>query len=420
MIPRPPASSRTFVRRCLWARAVLLAAASATAQAQQSPAPPPPPPPGGAAPAPGTLATTPGMRVGSAQIAVVGGNSAGARERALDEALRQTVELALDEILDADARVAQVRAIRTLLARSRGYVKRYRTLEEGEAGGNYLIRVEAEVDEPALRRATERWSAPAAPPVAAAPTRAPALSLLVVSSGVPEAAPALGAALGAAGVAAQAGEAGNAGDSTRALAAAARAGQGAVAFVSASLTDEGAVRGPGKESVVCRLAARVVTAPAGQMLGEHEASPRVFADRAAAARAECLARASSEIAGRLAPLAAPTSSAPSGADLRAVTVDAAAAEPAAVPALLRALRGLGAVSAAELRRLVAGRVEIKVQTRLGGGALAAALGREATALELTSVEAGADSVRLRVALRAAPPPAASAGEGAPPGPPRSP
>ncbi|HEY2899855.1 MAG TPA: hypothetical protein VGL59_04700 [Polyangia bacterium] len=366
-------------------------------------------PPAGGLPSPVVLPTTPGMRVGSAQIPVVGGNSAGARERALDEALRQTVDLALSDIVDAPTRATQAKAIRVLMARARGYVKRYRTLEEGESAGTYLMRVEAEVDEPALRRATERWSSAAASPIA--PSRASSLSLLVISSGAPEAGAAAVAALGAVGIAAQLGDPSLV-DPARAVQAAAKSALGGVAFVSSSLTDEGSVRGPGKESVSCHLGARVVAAPSGQLIAEPTAQPRVFADRAAAARAECLSRAASEIAGQLVPLV--SSSAPAFADLHAVTVDAAVIEPAAVPALLKSLRGLGAVSAAELRRLGAGRAEIKVQTRLGAGALATALAREAAVtLDITAVEPGGDTVRLQARLRPAPAPVPTAATGAP-------
>ncbi|HXI55159.1 MAG TPA: hypothetical protein VNO55_03820, partial [Polyangia bacterium] len=265
---RTPAGTLAAIARIgLLAGAGLLASTRAGAQ---SPAPAVP----ATAPPPSAVPSAPGLRVGTAQIAVVGGNSAGARERALDEALRQTVDQALGDILDAPARAAQARAIRTLMARARSYVKRYRTLEEGEAAGTYNIRIEAEVDEQALRRATERWSTPAQPPAGA--VKPAALSLLVVGSGAPEAGPSVVAALGAAGISAQLGDPSLA-DPGRALQAAARVGLGAVAFVSASVTDEGAVRGPGKEAISCHLTARLLSAPGGQVIAEQNALPRIFA-----------------------------------------------------------------------------------------------------------------------------------------------
>jgi hypothetical protein len=182
-----------------------------------------------------------------------------------------------------------------------------------------------------------------------------------------------------------------------------------VAFVSATVTDEGTVRGPGKEAVSCRLNARLVAAPGGQLLNDQSAQPRVFADRPEAARSECVTRAAAEVAAHLVPAGSTATSA--GADLKAITIDAAVGEPAALPALIKALRALGSVSSAELRRLVAGRAELRVQTRLVPQALLASLLREgASVLELSSAEAGADTIRLQARLRPNLPPA---GAGAP-------
>ena len=94
----------------------------------------------------------------------MGGNAAGARERALDDAIRQAVDLAIADMLDPPTRAAQAKAIRAIEAKARSFVPRYRTLEEGEANGVYTIRLEAEVDEVALRRKIERGTAPATPP----------------------------------------------------------------------------------------------------------------------------------------------------------------------------------------------------------------------------------------------------------------
>jgi hypothetical protein len=336
-----------------------------------------------------------GLRIATGQVAVVGGNSAGARERALDAALRQAVEQALGEILDAQTRVVQARAIKTLEGRARTFVKRYRTLEEGEANGLYSVRIEAEVDDVVLRRATERWTPQAAMPGA---VRAPAPSMMVLTSGAAAAGPAIVAALAAVGVKAQLGDP-TVTDPARALQAATRAMLTAVAFVSASVTDEGPVRGPGKEAIACRIGAKVLSVPTGQPLSQPSASARVFADHAESGRAECLKRAAVEISGQLQP---PSAAGADGADLRAVTVDAEIVEPAAVTALLKTLRGLGSVSSAELRRIAGGRSEIRVRTRLPGAALATALSRDSAAvITLSNVEVSGDQIRVRVRLRPA-------------------
>ena len=238
-----------------------------------------------------------GLRIAAGQVAVVGGNSAGARERALDAALRQAVEQALGEILDAQTRIVQARAIKTIEGRARTFVKRYRTLEEGEANGQYSVRIEAEVDDVTLRRATERWT-----PQAAAPgvPRAAAPSMMVVTSGATAAGPAIVAALALVGVKAQLGDPALT-DPARALQAATKATLTAVAFVSATVTDEGPVRGPGKEAISCRIGAKVLSVPTGQPLSEPSASARVFADHAESGRADCLKRAAT---GDLRPAAA--------------------------------------------------------------------------------------------------------------------
>jgi hypothetical protein len=353
-----------------------------------------------------TAALPPGTRAGTAAIAIVGGNTASARERALDEALRQAVSQALSEQLEPQTRAAQARGIKALEARARSYVKRYRTVEEGEAGGFYNLRVEAEIDDVALRRATERWtvSGPAPAPGAARPA---ALAWLVVVSGPSDAGPALVGALSSLGIHAQTGDAGLT-DPGRALQAAARAALSAVAFLSATVTDEGMVRGPGQIAVSCQLAVKVVAAPGGQALAEQSANPRSFSDRESAARADCLARAAAAIAPRLLP--AGRAPAASGGDLRVVVLDADVIEPSVVAALLKTVRGLGSVSAADVRRIAAGRAEIRVRTRLSAPALGTALARENAALiVLSDLTASGDLIRLRARLRPPPPPAATPG-----------
>ena len=107
-------------------------------------------------PADATTATTPGARVVTAQAPVVGGNAAGARERALEDAIRQAVTLTLAEVVDPQTRAAQAKTIKAIEAKARSFVPRYRTLEEGEVGGMYSVRLEVEVDDIALRRRLER------------------------------------------------------------------------------------------------------------------------------------------------------------------------------------------------------------------------------------------------------------------------
>jgi hypothetical protein len=348
------------------------------------------------APAPAP-AGTPGVRIVAAQSAIIGGNGAGARERALEEAFRQAIDQSLAEMLDAAARAGQARAVKAVEARARTYVRRYRALEEGEVAGAYAVKLEVEVDEAALRRALEA-GAPS-PAAGSPPPLAPGF-LLVSSDAVDAtfATPLLSSALASAGARAQVAKPApkDVGEAQR---AATRATLPQVAFVSAQASNEGPVRGTNQISVSCRLAARVVSAPSGLALGEPDVSPRAFAADEAGARAECFGRAANELAMRL--VSGGGGSAPAaGGDLRAVTVEADVVEPGAVVALLKDVRSIGAVSSAELRRVGPGHVEIRVRTRAAAQALAGALARD-PAVTITNVEIGGDVIRLRGRLRAA-------------------
>jgi hypothetical protein len=354
-----------------------------------------------------TAAAQPGVRLVTGQTAVVGGNSAGARERALDEALHQAVEQALAEQLDAQTRAAQARAIKTLQGRARSYIKRYRTVDETEANGFYTIRIEAEVDDAALRRATERWTAAPQPAVGAAVGRPVATSLMVMVSGPADAGAALLTALAGAGIRAQLGDPALV-YPPRALQAAAKGGFSALAFVSATVVEEGMVRGPGQVAVSCQVAAKVVSVASGQSVVEASAAPRAFSDRAASARADCFARAAAVVAPRLLPSGIVGGSgggaAGGAADLRVLMLDTDVVEPSAIAGMLRAVRGLGSVSSAEIRRIVLGRAEVRVRTRLAAPALATALGRDNTGpVVFSNVEVAGDLIRLRVRLRPPPP-----------------
>jgi hypothetical protein len=383
---------------------VLFSAAAAFAQA-----PGPPPPPG--APAdPQALPTMPGGRIVTGQAPVVGGNAAGARERALDDAIKQAVNQALAAIVDPQTRAAQAKALKAIEAKARSFVPRYRTLEEGEVSGVYSIRLEAEVDEIALRRKIERGTPPAAaPPATPGKTGAPGVLVAAADKADATAAfvPSLVSSLSSASVRARAGEPG---ETTVAAAAqaAARASLEQAALVTAETLPEGVVRGTGRVSVSCRANVRLVAAPTGSTVAERAATARVFvdADKPGDGAAQCRAQLGADLAGRLAG-AAPASGGAAAGDLRSVTVDADVVEPAAVPELVKSLRGVGAVSAAELTRVSAGRAEIRVRTRATPAALAAALSRAAgTMITLSDVQISGDVIRARARLRAATEPAA--------------
>lgn len=354
-------------------------------QAPSSPATPPLPNPSG----------SPGVQVGIAQATIVGGNIASARERALSDALKQAVAQAVDAIVPEATRAAHPKVAAQILGRARSYVRRYRTLEEGELPGHlYGVRVEADIDEPAVHRAFDRGAAAAAPGTSSTAEGGRAIYLLVVN-GPAEAQTAVTAALSATGARVEQAPPSPA-DGSRLAAAASSVNAFAVALVEGSATPEGKVRGPGVDSVSCALGVRLVAPATGALLAEENVTLRAFSEREERARADCFSHAASAVIPRLAPVARSAGS----NELRTVVVDAEISEPAAVPALIKTLRALGSVSAVDLRRLLPGRAEIWVRTRLGGSALAAALTRDAgSVITLTPGEVMGDVIRLRARLR---------------------
>jgi hypothetical protein len=391
--------------RVILSAAVVLLSASALAQTPVAPGPPPLPP------APTDVATTPGAHIVTGQAPVVGGNAAGARERALDDAIKQAVNQAIAAMLDAPARAAQAKSLKAIEAKARSFVPRYRALEEGEANGVYTIRLEAEVDEIALRRKIERGtSTTASPPVT--PSKMGAPGTLVAAADKNEASAAfvsgLVTALSSAGVRARAADPGET-SAGAAAQAAARASLEQAALVTSEVVPEGLVRGTGRVAVSCRANVRLVAAPAGSTITERAATARVFveADRAADGAAQCRTQLGADLAGRLAGVLPPSTGTAASGDLRAVTVDADVVEPTAIPELVKSLRGIGAVSAVEVTRVAAGRAEIRVRTRAAPAAVAAALSRVVgSVITLSDVQTSGDTIRVRVRVR---PPAPAPG-----------
>jgi hypothetical protein len=345
--------------------------------------------PGAPSGMPGDVAS-PGFRLGSSEVAIVGGNVASARERAVTEALKQAVGQAITAI--APEAPTQPKTVAQILGKVRVFVRRYRSLQEGEVGASrYGVKLEAEVDEAAVRRAFERGALPAA---TVPPTAAP--SYFVVAGGVLEGTDAVIKALVGAGLRTERAPA-VAWDQPRALEAGSRAGLSTVAFVNATATPEGEVRGVGVEAVSCTIALRLVAAGTGAAVAEDTQTVRAFSTRTDEARRDCFARAAAAVL----PHAVPQGSAVRGApDLRTVTVEVDVVEPGAVQPLLKQLRGSGSVSAVDVRRIVPGRVELQVRSRMTAPALVALLGRDTSgAVAFSAAEAAGDLVRVRARLR---------------------
>jgi hypothetical protein len=333
-----------------------------------------------------------GTKIGAAEVPIVGGNVASARERALTDALKQAIDQSLTA-LAPDLRAKQPKTVNQLLGKARTFVRRYRTIEEGEAGrGRYAVKLEVDVDEPALLRALDT-----------APTGAPAgavtASYLLVGTGADEAADAVARSLAATGAKVERAPRDQR-EQAHAMENAARSGIGVIAFVNGAATPEGQVRGLGLEAVSCNLSLRLVATGSGLALGDESRAQRSFSERGVEdARKECLARAAGGVVHALAPAAG----ARGASDLRTIVVDADVTEPVVVPTLLKQLRATASVSSVDIRRIVPGRIEVWVRSRLTGSALAGVLGREgATTLALSAFEVTGDLVRLRARMPEAP------------------
>jgi hypothetical protein len=247
------------------------------------------------------------------------------------------------------------------------------------------VRLQAEVDDAALRRRIESWTAGAATPPSAPPRRAPGVLDVVPDEGNPAMlafANEVAAALASAGSPAR-------------LARAHPDAAVPAAFVTFAASDEGPVRGTSELAAACRGAARFAALP----LRPLEVTARGFAVTAADARAACLAHLAPSLAAQITAGLASASS--PGSDLPSVLIDADVTEPAAVPALLKSVRDVGLVSGADLLRVGGGRVEIRARTRSAPGPLAAALSRDADAMiSLSDVQTAGDAIHLKARLRA--------------------
>ena len=142
----------------------------------------------------------------------MGGNAAGARERALDDAIKQAVNQTIAGMLDAPTRAAQAKALKAIEAKARSFVPRYRTLEEGEANG-VLHRSGSRPRSTRSRCAAsiERGASPSTPPPVT-PAKMGVPGMLVAAADKSEASAAfvsgLVTALSSAGVRARAGDPG--------------------------------------------------------------------------------------------------------------------------------------------------------------------------------------------------------------------
>ncbi|MBA4374223.1 MAG: hypothetical protein C0402_15335 [Thermodesulfovibrio sp.] len=78
--------------------------------------------------------------------AITGGNKVIARDKAVDDALRKAVEQAVGTMVSSDTMTESYKVIHDkILARTSGYVEKYKILSEGPEGDLYRVRVQAEI-----------------------------------------------------------------------------------------------------------------------------------------------------------------------------------------------------------------------------------------------------------------------------------
>jgi len=78
--------------------------------------------------------------------AIIGGNTVIARDKAVDDALRKAVEQAVGTMISSDSMTENYKVIHDkILARTSGYVEKYKILSEGPERDLYRVRVQAEI-----------------------------------------------------------------------------------------------------------------------------------------------------------------------------------------------------------------------------------------------------------------------------------
>jgi hypothetical protein len=384
---------------------------------------------------------------GSATI--TGGDSAAARTRALDDAVRQAVDQTIAASLDPKARdAAAAEAIKKrVLRRARAYVPQLRVTSEGADEGVYAVEIEATVNDQQLAADLRALGVGVPPPVGTPvpdeptgpPPRArPPLALLAVTrageqtwatfgrsgaDGGPVAA-ALGRELGARGfkvartagleVPVAPGGEGGAGaplDVGQAQALARAAGAGGALVAAAELRDGGRIRGTRQVGAECRLTVRADDVNGGR-LAEASADGAGFGLDAAAATAaaarDAAVRVGRELGRRLDARWPEETAAPAG---RGVLVRLRGVlRWADVDALARALGAVPGVRQVLVSRYARREVALLVTGGASPRALADAAGQVALADQHIAARAGAGEVSVELTGSGRPAPAATEGQ----------
>jgi Flagellar assembly protein T, N-terminal domain len=321
------------------------------------------------------------------QVTVVGGDRVRARERALDDALRQAVEQAVASVLDASQVVARSSELRLrIYPRARTYIDNYRILDEGETSGVFQVHVSATVSTGRLAR---DLAAPAPSPTASKKLRG-------VVCGPPPVERVAKDALAARNVEIVPAPAPCTEDSAAKTALSAAA-QGALVG-SDEVSAEGAIRGTDLVAARAKVTLKLIE-PGGRVAGDDHSDQLAY-DHTAEAAADGAARAAAvEAARNLQPQLAShwpsAAEAISGGVMVTVTGLKRWADYAG---LLRALASLPGVAGVAPRRFARGEVDLVVRTASSASQLAAGLDRAPpSGVRVRAAAEGEGALRVEVA-----------------------
>jgi hypothetical protein len=339
-------------------------------------------------------AAEPSDRVVTAEAPIVNGNAVVAKQRAMTEAFRQVTERAFADLLKEAGAEGQplsgglMKVKASLATRGQRFVRSYRILEQDDSNGRLRIQIDADVDTALLRREMEKTRGTSGEPEAA-PAQPAGPGILVGGELPEESKAAVINVLVAAGVRAKPMAVRD--EAPLVAAAATQAGQGL--WLAGKSFAEGSIRGASQVSVRCELHARLLPAGASRgVLLDQKMTERGFANDEAAARLACWQRAAGGLARQISTLLRPLP-----ATSRYLTLDLTVVEPAAIMTVVQVLKRLGAVSAAEVRRVSVRQAEIRVWTRLGAREVQAALIRDLGGrLAVTEIKPPTDRITLQV------------------------
>ncbi len=310
------------------------------------------------------------------QAPVVGGDRVRARERALDEAMRQAVEQAAQTVLDPQSLVARSSDLKLrIYPRARTYVGTYRVLDESEVGGVFQMHISAQVAVSRLARDLATQAPPQLPRLSSKLRGVVCARVsgdaALISAVTTDAEKTLREQLAARGVEAIAAPA-TCTESAAAEAAKVGAAQGAL-VAAIEISPAGSVRGTDRLAAKAKVMLRIVE-PEGRASGAEDAEREAYApslERAAATAArEALTAALVPLQSKLVHYWAPP--APQGGVMVKVSRLSRHSD---YVAIVRALSALPGVSGVDPRRFARGEAELNVRTTSAAPQLAASLNR---------------------------------------------